>query len=85
MSYRIEFARAAVKQFTSLPRDVQVRLKNRIDSLREAPRPVGAVKMKGEEDLYRIRTGDYRIIYQIRDSVLIVLVVIIGHRREIYR
>jgi mRNA interferase RelE/StbE len=49
------------------------------------PRPFGVKKLSADEDLFRIRVGDYRIIYQIRDKELIVLVVKIGHRREVYR
>jgi len=51
----------------------------------ENPRPPGATKLEGGGELYRIRSGDYRIIYQIRDDRLVVLVVIVGHRREVYR
>ena len=51
----------------------------------ENPRPQGCVKLTGEESLYRIRVGEYRIIYQIQDAVLLVLIISIGHRREVYR
>jgi len=54
-------------------------------TLAENPRPNGSVKLAGPEPLYRIRVGDYRIIYDIRESELLILVVAIGHRREIYR
>jgi mRNA interferase RelE/StbE len=64
---------------------VQVRLKPAIDGLAEEPRPDGVVKLKGEENAYRVRVGDYRIVYEVRDNVLLVLIVKIGHRREIYR
>jgi mRNA interferase RelE/StbE len=53
--------------------------------LENDPRPPGSIKLHGEEDLHRIRVGDYRILYQIQDAILVVLVVEIGHRREIYR
>ena len=49
------------------------------------PRPPGCDKLAGVENLYRIRVGDYRVVYQIRDEMLLVLVVKIGHRREVYR
>ena len=64
---------------------MQVRLRRRIDSLAENPRPQGIKKLAGEEDLYRLRVGDYRIIYQIQEKRLIVLVVGVGHRTEVYR
>jgi len=53
--------------------------------LEENARPSGCVKLAGEPDLYRIRVGDYRIVYQVKDTALIVLVLSIGHRRDIYR
>lgn len=63
----------------------QERIQRHIDALATEPRPPGCVKMSGIERTYRIRVGDYRIIYEIRDNVLIVLVLRIGHRREAYR
>ena len=53
--------------------------------LASQPRPPGSEKLFGPEDLYRIRVGDYRIVYQIRDEELLVSVLKIGHRREVYR
>jgi mRNA interferase RelE/StbE len=61
------------------------RLRSAIDGLQETARPPGCLKLAGEPDLYRIRVGPYRIIYQVKDETLTVLVVSIGHRREIYR
>ena len=63
----------------------QARLKPKIDKLAENPRPRGAEKLKGEDGLYRIRVGDYSVIYQVRDKALIVLVVKIGDRKEVYK
>jgi mRNA interferase RelE/StbE len=83
--YRIEFKPAARRQFARLPRRVQERIKPEIDALALNPRPVGAVKLEGAYNLYRIRKGDYRILYQIQDQILLVLVVKIGHRRDVYR
>lgn len=85
MAYRIEFAPRAEREFKKLPRPVQVRLKTRIDTLAENPRPQGVEALSGEDRLYRIRAGDYRIIYAIQDEVLLVLVIRVGHRREVYR
>ena len=85
MRYRVEFARPAARQFEGLPKQVQVRLKPRIESLKDNPRPHGAKKLTGEEELYRLRVGDYRVIYQIQDKVLLVLVVKVGNRKEVYR
>ena len=83
MSYRIEFTPAARKTFASLSKKERERLDSRILALRDNPRPFGSKKLAGKE-LYRIRAGNYRVIYQIRDEVLVVLVVKIGHRREVY-
>jgi mRNA interferase RelE/StbE len=86
MPYRIELGRKARKFLVSLPdKTLRARLKEAIDGLEGDARPPGCLKMKGEEGLYRLRVGDYRIIYQIQDAVLLVLVVEIGNRREIYR
>jgi len=64
---------------------LQARLGRRIDSLAENPRPQGIKKLAGEEDLFRLRVGDYRIIYQIQEKRLVVLVVGVGHRADVYR
>lgn len=85
MTYRIEFVKQAAKQFKALPTQEQQRLQPKIDALATEPRPVGVVKLSGEQDLYRIRVGDYRIIYNIQGDQLLILVVKIGHRRDVYR
>jgi mRNA interferase RelE/StbE len=85
MRYQIDFVPAARRQFQKLSRDLQERLARTIDGLADNPRPHGAIKLEGAEDAYRIRVGDYRIIYEIRDTVLTVLIVRVGHRREVYR
>ncbi len=85
MNYKIEFAKHAAKQFKALPRQEQQRLKNKIDHLEIDPRPPGVVKLSGEKNLYRIRVGNYRIIYSIQDSRLLILIVKIGHRKDVYR
>lgn len=85
MPYRIEFAAKAARQFSALDRGLQTRLARRIDTLAANPRPQGVKKLSGEEDLYRLRVGDYRILYQIQERRLVVLVVGVGHRSEIYR
>lgn len=85
MLYQIEFSRQADRQFRNLPSQIQQRLKSKIDSLATTPRPHGSEKLSGADLLYRIRVGDYRIIYVVEDDRLLVLVVKVGHRREIYR
>jgi len=83
-TYRIEFVPSALKAFEALPRDLQRRLGARIDALGLDPRPRGAKKLQGETR-YRIRLADYRVVYEVRDDVLLVLVVRIAHRRDVYR
>jgi mRNA interferase RelE/StbE len=82
---RVEFSRPALKQFQDLPAKVRKRIAPRVDAFGEDPRPHGVEKLEGEDDLYRIRVGSYRVIYAIRDRTLVVLVLRIGHRRDIYR
>jgi mRNA interferase RelE/StbE len=83
--YRIKISGEAEKQLTKLDGSPRGRVAQRIDELAENPRPSGTKKLKGSVDLWRVRVGDYRIIYSVHDDVLLVLVVTIGHRREIYR
>lgn len=84
MAYRIEFNSHAAQAFRKPPRDVQKRLVPAIDALQETPRPPGAVKISGTARAYRIRIGTYRILYEIHDARLLVLVIDVGHRRDIY-
>ena len=85
MSYRIEFVRQASKQFKSLFKQEQKRIKTKVDALATEPRPRGVVKLSGKDSLYRIRAGNYRIIYSIQDKQLLVLAIDIGYRRDVYR
>jgi len=83
--YRIELAPAAVRHLESLPRKEQVRISGKITALASDPRPPGCAKLKDSEDIYRIRIGDHRVLYQVKDKVLLVLVVKVGKREEIYK
>jgi len=83
--YSVSLAPAADRQFRKLPFLLQRRLKPHIDSLADSPRPPKVVKMTGESDLYRIRVGEYRIVYYVWDAQQEVLIVKIAHRREVYR
>ena len=83
--YRAEVARRAVRMVASLPRPEQQRIRAAIDLLAEEPRPPGASKLKGERRAYGVRVGDYRILYEVFDDRLVVQVVRIGHRRDVYR
>jgi mRNA interferase RelE/StbE len=83
--YHAEFTSSAARQLKKLPRDVQRRIAVAIDGLEHEPRPQGVRKLSAEEGIYRIRVGDYRILYQIDDKVLLVLIVSVGDRKDIYR
>ena len=83
--YAVQIARRAARTLAALPRGEQQRIRAAVDLLADQPRPPGATKLSGEKRAYRVRVGDYRIIYEIFDDRLIVQVVRIGHRRDIYR
>ena len=85
MAYTVLLAPPAERQLKSFAPPVQKRLAKRLKTLRDNPRPHGVKKLVGDDNLYRIREGDYRIIYTIEDRKLVVLVVKIGDRKEIYR
>jgi mRNA interferase RelE/StbE len=83
--HRILFAPAALRQFRKLPAAIQRRMSPHIDALADDPRPPGVVKLSGFADIYRVRVGDYRIVYEIQDVGLIILVLKIGNRRDVYK
>ena len=83
-SYKILIKRSAAKELEAVPLRDRRRLVTRIEALAANPRPAGAQKLSGE-DKYRMRQGDYRILYEIVDEDLIVTVVRVGHRRDVYR
>jgi mRNA interferase RelE/StbE len=86
VAYRIEFKPAAVRAVAALPKPDQRRIRTGIDALAAEPRPPGTVALQGSPEAFlRIRSGDYRIIYLVQDRVLLVIVVTIGHRRDVYR
>lgn len=84
MTYHVEFTTAAARQVRKLSRPVRDRVLDAIEDLGEDPRPHGATKLVGEQTAWRIRIGDYRVIYDVFDSELVVTVVRAGHRREVY-
>ena len=85
MTHRIEVAPAATRQLLRLDATARRRVQAAIELLADRPRPSGAKKLVGGEGEWRVRTGDYRIVYEIHDDVLLVLVVAVGHRRDIYQ
>ena len=85
MAYRVLITPAARKALERLTLGVRMRVNEAILALAAAPRPHGCLKLSGSADLYRIRVGDYRVIYRVEDRVLVVLVVRVGHRGDVYR
>ncbi|MBI5576435.1 MAG: type II toxin-antitoxin system RelE/ParE family toxin [Deltaproteobacteria bacterium] len=85
MSYEILIQPTAVRDLRKLPREVRKRIGRKLDELANEPRPADAKLLKGNEGFSRVRVGDYRIVYTIREKILVVLVVRIGHRKDIYR
>ena len=82
--YRLLFRQSVAKDLRRIPRVDRARILKRIRRLAAEPRPPGCEKLSGQER-YRLRQGRYRILYEIQDDVLVVVVVKVGHRREIYR
>ncbi len=85
MTYQVQVAPAALRQLRKLDPTARRRVQAAIELLAEQPRPSGAKKLVGGDGEWRVRTGDYRIVYEIHDAVLLVLVVAAGHRRDIYQ
>ena len=85
MSYRIEVKKSAAKSLRKIPKADQKRIADKIDSLAENPPNPDTTKMKGNNPFHKVRVGDYRIVYEIHEAVLSILIVKIGHRKDIYK
>jgi mRNA interferase RelE/StbE len=83
--YQIEITRDALRALAKLDKSIRRRVQAAIDRLSEQPRPPGVLALQGIRHAYRLRVGNYRVIYTVDDGRLVVLVVDLGHRREIYR
>ncbi len=83
-SYSVEVKPSARKELEELPDNVLARVLQKMDSLRSAPRPTGCKKLKGYKDQWRIRVGDWRIVYVIDDAAKLISFTRIAHRREVY-
>jgi mRNA interferase RelE/StbE len=83
-SYNVLIKPSAAKELENLPAKPRQKIARKIQALAGDPRPKGSEKLSGE-DLYRIRQGDYRILYGIQDKALSIVVIRIGHRRDVYR
>lgn len=85
MSYEVQILPRAARQIKALSIEVRQDISLTIQSLANEPRPIGVKKLSGEKDIYRVRVGNYRVLYRIIDKVLVVVFVSVGHRREVYR
>lgn len=84
MTYRIEFTRRAARDLERFDRRARLRIVEAVAGLGIDPRPAGVKKLKGEDNAWRIRVGDYRVIYEIHDNSVLIVVFRVGHRRDIY-
>jgi mRNA interferase RelE/StbE len=85
MPYSIEYAPAAYRQINKIPNQHVVKILEKIEELSENPRPAGVIKLKGTKNEYRLRIGNYRVVYIVEKARMLVLIVKIADRKEIYR
>lgn len=85
MTYRIVIENKALAELATLPKKIQRQIANKIDQLATNARPSGCKLLRKSKSLYRIRSGDYRIVYQIREKQILILVVRIAHRKDVYK
>ena len=85
MKYRIVVKRSAAKALKKIPKSDQKRISKKIDNFAENLPSPDTSKMKGNNPFHKIRVGDYRIVYEIQDDILLILIIKIGHRKDIYR
>lgn len=85
MTYSVQISPAAERQIRKLSKPIQHQITKRLLKLEIDPRPDGVKKLEGEKDLYRLRVGDSRVVYAIKAQALLVLVLKVGDRKEVYR
>ncbi len=83
--YTITFARSAEKELGALSAKLVSRIFPKIENLSTNPRPSGCLKLTGENDLWRVRVGDYRVVYKVEDKLKLIDIISIRHRRDVYR
>jgi mRNA interferase RelE/StbE len=82
--HEVRLGRSATKELESLPGPILERIAKKIDSLAEQARPAGCKKLRGADDLWRVRVGDYRIVYAVDDDAAVVEIRVIRHRKDAY-
>ena len=85
MAYAINFRPTVEKSLEKLPKKELIRIKRKVDALAENLPDPATTKMKGNNNFHKIRAGNYRIIYEIHDDTLVILVAKIGHRKDVYK
>ncbi len=83
--YKVEVKKSALKEIEKLDRSVVGQIVNKIEALAKNPHPSQSLKLSGSERSYRLRVGHYRILYQINETVKLITVYAVGHRKDIYR
>lgn len=83
--YTVKITPRAQKELGSLPGGVRNRVLEKMRTLADNPRPPGSIKLQGPQALHRVRVGDYRIVYEVFDDVVVVVVIRIAHRKDVYR
>lgn len=83
--YKVSIKNSALKEIQQIPKDFRIKIIETIDSLANDPRPSGVKKLENFKNSYRVRVGQYRIVYEIEDRQLIVEVIKVGNRKEVYR
>ncbi len=85
MSYEVRFSKRAVKAYNKLPSGIRLRIDQKINYLRETPRGHDTKKLAGHDNAYRTKVGTYRIVFEIEDDKLVIWILDVGHRKNIYQ
>ena len=83
--YSVQFKKSARKELLALDEKLRIRIVKAVEALAETPRPKASLKLEAAAALWRIRVGNYRVLYEIKDDILLVYVVKVAHRKEVYR
>jgi len=82
--YKLQIKKSAEKELRKIPKKELIKIINKIQNLSEDPHPVGSIKLSNQEK-YRLRIGNYRVLYKVEDNILTIFIIKVGHRKDIYR